>query len=452
MIKIKVDFARCDANGSCAALMPDVFEIGGDGTLKLLKSEVEENRKDEVEEVILCCPMGAISRGSDALPAVEPFSAEPQPHMGGAIEGKPLGFGSAGYVVLSYALAARVLRDSRFRNAALDLMEQFGITAGPVHEFRARSVLMAEGPQHMRLRAPLARFMGPNTVETIRDVLRDILGDIMHGMSGQVPFHTAVADPIPARIYCHLAGAPTSDAPKVASLSARTLSLLSRDRSLAPMILAAYDELFDYLRNLFARKKADGLGSDMLSFLIKEQEAGKLSPEELLNEATAMLEASSVNTSHQIGLTVWALLRNRDIWSRIRNDASLIPAAVVEATRLFPRPGIVSRIATESIDLDGTVIPQGTDVHVAIWSANRDPERFERPGEFDLHRERNQPLTFSTGAHGCLGQSLARVEMEEVVRYLATHYPNSVVVDDATEVAQVGGRWLVKSLAVDLRK
>ncbi|MDH2401806.1 cytochrome P450 [Bradyrhizobium sp. SSUT18] len=371
---------------------------------------------------------------------------------GGALDGKPLAFGSAGYVVLSYALATRVLRDSRFKNAALNLMEKFGITAGSVHEFRAQSILMAEGPQHMRLRTPLARFMGPNTVEEIRGVLRDILSDIMHDISGQVPFHTAVADPIPARIYCYLAGAPATDAPKVASLSARTLSLLSRDTRLAPVILNAYDELFDYLRNLVARKKADGLGNDMLSFLIKEQEAGKLSPEELLNDATAMLEASSVNTSHQIGLTIWTLLRNREVWSKLKGDETLIPAAVVEATRLFPRPGIVSKIATESVDLDGVVISQDTDVHVAIWSANRDPERFERPGEFDLQRERNQPLTFSTGAHGCLGQSLARVEMEEVVRYLVTFYPNSVVVDEGTEVAQVGGRWLVKSLTVDLRQ
>jgi len=451
MIKVKADFARCDANGSCAALLPDVFELGPDGVLKQLKTEVENERAEAVEEAILCCPMGAISRMADPLPAFEPFSTVPQLHAGGALEGKPLAFSSSGYTVLSYALASRVLRDTRFRNAALDLMEDFGITAGPVHEFRARSIIMSEGQQHTRLRTPLARFMGPSTVGAIRDVIKDTLNEIMHGLSGPTPFHKAVAEPIPARIYCHLAGAPPADASKVASLSARTLSLLSRDRSLAPVILAAYDELFDYLKTLIARKRADGLGNDMLSFLIKEQEAGKLSPDELLNEATAMLEASSVNTSHQIGLTVWALLREPQIWSKIRNDSTVIPAAIVEATRLYPRPGIVSRIATEEIDLDGTVIPQGADVHVAIWSANRDPERFERPDTFDLARQRNQPLTFSTGAHGCLGQSLARVEMEEVIRHLATHYPNSVVSDAGTEVAQVGGRWLVRSLVVDLR-
>lgn len=62
MIDVKVDFGRCDANGTCAALMPDVFEIGPDGLLKQLKAQVEDARQEELEEAILCCPMGAISR------------------------------------------------------------------------------------------------------------------------------------------------------------------------------------------------------------------------------------------------------------------------------------------------------------------------------------------------------------------------------------------------------
>ncbi|MGO4470893.1 ferredoxin [Arthrobacter sp. 2RAF6] len=62
MIKLSVDMQRCDANGTCAALMPDVFRIDQDGTLEQLLSDVEEEREGELEEVILCCPMGAISR------------------------------------------------------------------------------------------------------------------------------------------------------------------------------------------------------------------------------------------------------------------------------------------------------------------------------------------------------------------------------------------------------
>ncbi|GAA4013225.1 cytochrome P450 [Streptomyces plumbiresistens] len=386
-------------------------------------------------------------------PHFEPFSPDALAHPGGALAEGPLALGSAGYTVLSFELGTAVLRDSRFQNAALTLMEDFGITDGPVHDFRAHSLLMAEGPRHLRLRTPLARFMGPATVENIRSVLREIIQDLAADLdpSAPVDFHGGIDRRLPARVYCYLAGAPAEDAPKVASLSERTLSLLNRDPSLTPVILGAYEELFAYLKDLVARKRAEGLGEDMLSFLIAQHDAGKLSEHELFNEATAMLEASSVNTTHQAGLVVWTLLRNREIWQRLVEDPALIPAAIVEVLRLYPRPGVVSRIATEDIELNGTVIPAGSDVHVAVWSANRDPARFENPADFVLERERNQPLTFSTGGHNCLGQGLAKVEMEEVVAFLVEHFPKSVVVEEGTEIGQAGGRWLVKSLTVDLR-
>ncbi|MEH0580384.1 MULTISPECIES: cytochrome P450 [Streptomyces] len=387
------------------------------------------------------------------LPHFEPFSPDALAHPGGALAEGPLALGSAGYTVLGYELATTVLRDKRFQNAALKLMEDFGITDGPVHDFRAHSLLMADGPRHLRLRTPLARFMGPATVENIRGALRQIIQDLAAGLdpSAPVDFHGAVDRRLPARVYCHLAGAPVEDAPKVASLSERTLSLLNRDPSLTPVIVGAYDELFAYLEELVARKRTQGLGEDMLSFLIAQHDVGKLSEKELFNEAAAMLEASSVNTTHQTGLVVWTLLRDREVWQRLVEDPALIPAAVVEVLRLYPRPGVISRIATEDVELNGTVVPAGSDVHVAVWSANRDPARFENPADFVLGRERNQPLTFSTGSHNCLGQGLAKVEMEEVVSYLVEHCPNAVVVEEDTEIGQAGGRWLVKSLTVDLK-
>ncbi|MBA4866528.1 cytochrome P450 [Streptomyces sp. PSKA54] len=387
------------------------------------------------------------------LPHFEPFSPDALAHRGGALAEGPVALGSAGYTILNFELATTVLRDSRFQNAALKLMEDFGITDGPVHEFRAHSLLMAEGRRHLRLRTPLARFMGPATVENIRGILREIIQDLAAALdpSAPVDFHGGIDQRLPARVYCYLAGAPVEDAAKVARLSERTLSLLNRDPSLTPVIVAAYDELFAYLRDLVARKRAQGLGEDMLSFLIAQHDAGKLSEEELFNEAAAMLEASSVNTTHQTGLVVWTLLRDREVWQRLVEDPALIPAAMVEVLRLYPRPGVVSRIATEDVELNGTVIPAGSDVHVAVWSANRDPARFENPAEFVLERERNQPLTFSTGSHNCLGQGLAKVEMEEVVRYLVEHFPNTVVVEEGTDIGQAGGRWLVKSLTVDLK-
>lgn len=382
-----------------------------------------------------------------------PFAPDQLTHDGGAHDGNDIVTGPYGYAVLSYKSAAAVLRDNRFQNSALRLMEEFGIADGPVHDFRARSIIMVEGEQQLRLRRPLARFMSPVTVEKTRQALRDIVTGIMADLDATRPvdFHHQIDRRIPSLVYCQLAGAPATDAPKVQDLSERTLALLTRDRSLAPSIRAAYDELFAYLAELIAHKRSTGLGEDMLSNLISLADSGALTEEELVTEATSMLEASSVNTAHQTGLVVWTLLRNPEVWQRLTADPTRIPAAVVEALRLYPRTGVVSKISTEEVELAGTVIPAGADVHVAVWSANRDPERFEHADRFDLDRERNQPLTFSTGPHNCLGQGLAKVEMEEVVAHLVSHYPNATLDESATRIGQAGGRWLIDSLTVDLR-
>lgn len=387
------------------------------------------------------------------LPDFELFAPDAFEHSGGALPGGPLAVGSEGYAVLSYDLASKALRDSRLQNSALRLMEEFGITDGPVHDFRSRSILMLEGKPQLRLRTPLARFMSPVTVQNTRDTLRDIVTGIAADLDDSAPvdFHGEVGRRLPSMVYCHLAGAPASDAPAVQSISERTLSLLSRDRSLVSSILEAYDELFAYLADLIKRKSETGLGSDMLSYLIAQRDEGKLTEEELVADAASMLEASSVNTAHQIGLVVWTLLRDRAVWERLVDERSLIPAAVTESLRLYPRTGVVSKIAAENIELGEAVIPRGSDVHVAIWSANRDPERFASPAEFDLVRERNQPLTFSTGPHNCLGQGLAKAEMEEVVTFLAENYPDAAVVEESTRVSRVAGRWHVESLTVNLQ-
>lgn len=383
----------------------------------------------------------------------DPFSPDAGQHLGGAFDGQTIVEGDYGFAVVGYDVAGAVLRDRRFRNSALRLMEEIGITDGPVHDFRERSIIMVEGEQQVRLRTPLARFMSPVTVTKTRAVLQEIVAMIAADLdvSAPVNVHEAISRRIPSMVYCHLAGAPMSDAPKVQSISERALSLLSRDRTVAATVRGAYDEQWAFLEDLIARKRADGLGDDMLSYLIAQGDGGKLTKREVVTEATSMLEASSVNTAHQTSLVIWTLLRNREVWNRLVGDPTLIPSAVVEGTRLYPRTGMISKIASEETKVDGVTIPAGADVHVAVWSANRDPERFDRPDIFDLDRERNQPLTFSTGPHNCLGQGLAKAEIEEVVGFLAADYPNSTVAESGTSIGQAGGRWVVNELLVDLK-
>ena len=112
---------------------------------------------------------------STRMPVFDLFAPDAFDHPGGEIEGAAVAIGPEGYAVLSFEAATAVLRDTRFRNSALQLMEDFGIADGPVHDFRARSIIMREGAAQLRLRTPLARFMGPAIVQDTRFVLREIV-------------------------------------------------------------------------------------------------------------------------------------------------------------------------------------------------------------------------------------------------------------------------------------
>ena len=103
---------------------------------------------------------------TNTVPTFELFAPNATDHPGGALPDGGIASGPEGYAVLSYQLATDVLRNPRFANSALRLMEEFGINDGAVHGFRARSIIMQDGAQQLRLRTPLARFMGPATVQT----------------------------------------------------------------------------------------------------------------------------------------------------------------------------------------------------------------------------------------------------------------------------------------------
>lgn len=391
-----------------------------------------------------------------SLPELDLFAPDVREHPDEALARvraeSPLAWSSNGYVVVSHALAKSVLRDQRLVGAALHVMEQMGITDGPVYEYRARSLIMSLDDRHMRLRAPMARFLGPSTVQGMRAVIREIIADLFGRLDPRKPveLHSAVGELLPARIYCHLAGAPAEDARLVGRLSEQVLSVLDRDPSMTPVILRAYDELFGYIDRLLAEKRRNP-SDDMLSLFLSQEAEGKLSAEEVRDEAVAMLEASSVNTSFQTGLTVWALLEREDVWARLIADPSLIPAAVNEAIRLYARPGVITRVAREDTEINGVPIPRGSTVHVSVWAANRDTDRFEDPNEFRLDRQNSQPLSFSTGGYSCLGQSLARLEIEEVVGHLVDHFPAArLLPGTAMDHTSAFHRWLVTSLMIQL--
>jgi cytochrome P450 len=144
----------------------------------------------------------------------------------------------------------------------------------------------------------------------------------------------------------------------------------------------------------------------------------------VVSTALLLLIAGFETTVNLIGNGTVALLGDPASWDRLRQDPSLVPAAVEEMLRYDSPVQLTSRIATEDVEAGGRVIEAGRAVVVAIGGANRDPAVFDQPDEFRIDRpDPGRHLSFSLGTHHCLGASLARLEGRIAIEELTRRYP-----------------------------
>jgi cytochrome P450 len=194
----------------------------------------------------------------------------------------------------------------------------------------------------------------------------------------------------------------------------------------AELVLAAQDELMDYLDRVIADKLADP-ADDVLSRLAAEQVAtGALSRSEAVRMAVLLLIAGHETTANMIALGTLELLEHPDELAALRDadDPALIAGAVEELLRYLTITHMGRRrVAIEDVEIGGQVIHAGEGVILANDAANRDEHRFPDPDRLDVHRDARGHVAFGFGVHQCLGQPLARVELQVVYGTLYRRIP-----------------------------
>jgi cytochrome P450 len=257
----------------------------------------------------------------------------------------------------------------------------------------------------------------------VRAIVDRVLDQVPEGDDVDLLEH--VAWRIPPIVYCELFSAPPEEAPTAARLSDSTLGpILTMDVERRQESLDAFVESEAFVREHVDRRRGD-LGDDFTSALIREQEAGNLTEQEVLETGVGLLQASIDNTVHQIGLVLGTLLESRGRWERLVADPALIPGAVEEVIRLRPRFGTIFRIAGSDLELEDVAVREGSAVFVSVRAGQRDPRRFEEPDAFDLDRQPAPPLMFGNGPYSCLGQHLARMEVHALLHALAKRFPGA---------------------------
>jgi cytochrome P450 len=203
------------------------------------------------------------------------------------------------------------------------------------------------------------------------------------------------------------------------------------------------NELADYFRGVIEERRREP-AEDLISGLIAAEEQGQiLSEDEMLATAMLLLVAGNETTTNLIGNGTLALLRNPDQLRRLRDDPSLIPAAVEELLRYDGPVQGTGRVAMEELEIDGRPVKTGQVVFCVLGSANRDPAQFENPDEMDITRQPNEHIAFGDGIHSCLGAPLARAEGQIAFETLLRRFPNPCL---ETDNPQWGGSFILRGL------
>lgn len=360
------------------------------------------------------------------LPALDPAGmerAEQLAAMSDARERHWLARTPLGFLITSHTDAVAILRERRFHSALSLLPERAGLDRGSYLEGRRRSILSMEGNEHTRLRRLVAPAFTPSAADRLRPFMREVMGDLVDALSNAeaCEFVTAVCEPYPIPIICELLGAPKDDWKLFSGWATDIFRLFNQNLvSDLPAIERASAELDAYVHQMVEDRRKHP-GSDLLSILIAIEESGdRLSADELVMLAEAILMAGTDTTRNQLACCMALFVERPDQWALLVEHPDLAPQAVEQSMRYLGAVRGTARVAADDIEYRGVLFPAGTLVSVSLAGANRDPRSFEDADVFDISREcTTQQMTFGSGIHHCLGAALARAELQEALGVLA---------------------------------
>jgi cytochrome P450 len=236
---------------------------------------------------------------------------------------------------------------------------------------------------------------------------------------------TTFAQPVPALMICELLGVPYTDHEFFQRQAITLTSTTAPDEER----LAAMTGLYEYLHELVLAKRAKPT-DDLLSDLTTSE----LTDIELSGLGTFLLGAGLDTTANMLALGTFALLSNPAQLDALRADPGGVDNAVEELLRYLTIAHTSARSALVDVELDGTVVRAGETVTLSLQAANRDPARYPEPDKLDLTRDAAAHLGLGFGIHQCLGQQLARVEMQVAFPALLARFPKLSLAVDPEEV------------------
>jgi cytochrome P450 len=358
-----------------------------------------------------------------------PFAPPPQILAMG--ESKPLSRvriwdGSTPWLITGHEVARALFADSRVsvddrRDGFPHWNEHMLSTVNK----RPRSVFTADAEEHTRFRRMLSKPFTFKRVEALRSAIQEVtdesIDDILAGPQ-PADIVAKLALPVPTKVISEMLGVPYADHE---FFQEHANAGLARYAAADAMQKGAMS-LHQYLINLVEEKQANP-SEDAVSDLAERVTAGEISVKEAAQLGTGLLIAGHETTANMIGIGVLALLENPEQAALLRDsdDPKFIANAAEELMRYL---SIIQngqrRVAIDDIEIAGETIRGGEGIIIDLAPANWDAAAYPEPDQLDFTRDAGQQLGFGYGRHQCVGQQLARAELQIVFHTLLRRIPS----------------------------
>ncbi|MCD0484212.1 cytochrome P450 [Streptacidiphilus sp. ASG 303] len=332
--------------------------------------------------------------------------------------------GGTGRLLTRHEDVRALLADDRFSADRLHASSPVRTVRPPADPASRAGVFIGmDPPEHTRYRRILTRYFTVRRMRALAPAVERIVEDHLDAMERTGPpvdLVRAFALPVPSLVICELLGVPYEDRARFQAWSAALLRVGGEEAG----TYAAMEALRRYMLDLVAAKR-DRPDDALLSALLhRDEPEAALSDEEVAGVGRLLLIAGHETTANMLALGTYALLRHPDQLRLLREHPDRVGRAVEELLRHLSivQFGTV-RVAREDVEFAGHRIRAGETVVASLAAANRDPAHFPDPDRLDLTREPSQHVAFGHGVHQCLGQQLARVEMETAFPALFRRFP-----------------------------
>ncbi len=382
--------------------------------------------------------MRDIATGFDLAAPPEGFSDNPFPIYDALLKDAPVLPQPDGSVLLCrHADLDRIYRDTTLFSS--DKKAAFGPKFGagsPLFEHHTTSLVFNDPPLHTRVRRIMTSALTPRAIARMEPGLVAAVDALLDGMQGRatVDLIEDFAASIPIQIIGNLLDVPMAERGPLRDWSLAILGALEPVLSDAQLI-RGHDAVRDfkaYLRDLVQRRRAapGDPETDVLTRLIRGDGAdGQLSETELLQNCIFILNAGHETTTNLIGNGLALLNDHPDQKARLLADPTLITPAIEEFLRFRSPNQLGNRETTAQVDIGGLAIAPGTNLHLCIGAANRDPAVFDDPARLDIGRKPNRHLAFAAGPHVCVGLTLARMEGRIAISRFLDRFPGFALRD-----------------------